>query len=265
MRTEIRRVTEPDELITVYRQRYDVYVEELKYPQRYANPATRMVVEPLDTYAHILGAFEDGALVGSVRIDYGSAIAFGDYGDLYNMQRFASYFPERLSICTKFIVARPRRASMIMIELGKACYAYTPVHQAGNVFNLIDCKPQLAKYFRRLGYRQVRPSIVHPDVGEVIPLVLPVFDRSYLCRIGSPFATLLPGVQDDESVLWFYETFHDELARYDNRIVRSASLAIATKRLPETDFDLQRRAHPETRKNRGLLRPPIVGASATAW
>jgi hypothetical protein len=215
MSLEIRRVTEPAELEEVFRLRYRVYVQVLQYPQRYADHRSQMVREPLDEMGHILGAFEDGALLGSVRINYGSATAFGDYGDLYKMQRFASYFPERLSICTKFIVARPRRASMIMIELGKACYAYTPVHQAGNVFNLIDCKPPLAKYFRRLGYRQVRPSIMHPDVGEVIPFVLPMFDRSYLRRIGSPFAKLLPGVQDDESVLWFYETFNDELARYD--------------------------------------------------
>ena len=46
--------------------------------------------------------------------------------------------------------------------------------------------------------------------------MLPMFDRSYLCRIGSPFAKLLPGIQDDESVLWFYKEFQDELARYDS-------------------------------------------------
>jgi hypothetical protein len=174
-----------------------------------------MVVEPLDAYGHILGAFEEGVLVGSVRINYGSEFAFGHYIDLYDMRRFASYFPERLSICTKFIVDRSRRASMIMTQLSKACYTHAPVHQVGNVFNLIDSKPPLDGYFRRLGYRQVRPSIMHPDAGRVVPLVLPIFDKSYLRSINSPFVRLLPGMRDDESVRWFYETFADELVQYD--------------------------------------------------
>lgn len=215
MPIEIRRITKPDELIAVYRQRYTVYVEELRYLQRYADHAMRMVVEPLDTYGHILGAFQEGALVGSVRINFGSEVGFGNYIDLYDMRRFASYFPERLSICTKFIVARPRRASMTMTLLSKACYEYRPLHQARNVFNLIDSKPPLDGYFRRLGYRQVRPRIMHPDAGEVVPLVLPMFDRSYLGGIGSPFAKLLPGTRDDESVRWFYKAFADELVQYD--------------------------------------------------
>jgi hypothetical protein len=87
MSLEIRRVTEPAELAEVFRLRYRVYVQELQYPQRYADHRSQMVREPLDEMGHILGAFEDGALVGSVRINYGSAIAFGDYGDLYTMSQ----------------------------------------------------------------------------------------------------------------------------------------------------------------------------------
>jgi hypothetical protein len=215
MPIEIRCITKPNELIAVYRQRYTVYVQELKYPQRYADHAMRMVVEPLDSYGHILGAFEEGLLVGSVRINFGSEVALGDYIDLYDMRRFELYFPERLSICTKFIVARSRRASMLMTQLSKACYEYGPLRHAGNVFNLIDSKPPLDGYFRRLGYRQVRPSIMHPDAGEVVPLVLPILDKSYLGSIGSPFAKLLPGMRDDESVRWFYKAFADELVQYD--------------------------------------------------
>ena len=104
MPIEIRHITKPAELIAVYRQRYTVYVQELKYPQRYADHVARTVVEPLDTHGHILGAFEDGLLVGSIRINYGSEAAFGNYVDLYQMRSFAPYFPERLSICTKLLL-----------------------------------------------------------------------------------------------------------------------------------------------------------------
>jgi hypothetical protein len=85
------------------------------------------------------------------------------------------------------------------------------------VFNLIDSRPPRDRYFRRLGYRQVRPSIMHPDVGEVVPLVLPIFDTRHLESINSPFAKLLPSVRDYGSVRWFYETFGEELAQHDLR------------------------------------------------
>jgi len=217
MPIEIRRITTPEELTAVYRQRYAIYVEELKYPQRYANHVTQMVVEPLDIYAHILGAFEDGVLVGSARINFGSEGALGDYVDLYGMRAFGSYFPERLSICTKFIVAPTHRAGMTGIELSKGCYRHGTAHPSGNVFNLIDSRPPRDRYFRRLGYRQVRPSIMHPDAGEVVPLVLPIFDTRHLESINSPFAKLLPSVRDYGSVRWFYETFGEELAQHDLR------------------------------------------------
>ena len=58
---------------------------------------------------------------------------------------------------------------------------------------------------------------MHPDAGEVVSLVLAIFDKSYLERIGSPFARLLQGMRDDESVRWFYKAFAGELVKYDTQ------------------------------------------------
>ena len=219
MGIEIRRVTDATELMAVYHQRYDVYVEELKYPQRYADHSQRTVIEPLDETGHILGAFDRGVLVGSVRINYGSEAAFGHYSELYDMRRFGRYFPGRLSTCTKFIITRPYRFGTLMTKLSNASYKYSPLHEAGNAFNLIDSKPPLDTYFRRMGYRQIKPSILHPEAGLVIPLVLPIFDKQYLTAIGSPFCRLLPQKRDDDSVRWFYQTFLNELTQYDANAV----------------------------------------------
>jgi hypothetical protein len=214
MAIEIRHLTKPDELMMVYRQRYLVYVEELGYQQRHADHSKRMIVEPLDNYGHIIGVLDDGVLVGSVRINSGSELAMGNYVDLYDLRSFVPYFPDRLSIWTKFIVAQQRRTRMMMVRLCKSCYEYG-LQEIGTLFNFIDSKPPLDGYFRRFGYRQVRPDIVHPDVGVVTPMVLPLCDGSYLERIGSPFAKLQPVIHDHDSVPWFYERFADELVRYD--------------------------------------------------
>lgn len=213
MQLEIRLVNDPNELLAVYRQRYAIYVEELQYPQRYADHAARTVREPLDDSGHVLAAFDEGQLVASVRINYGAEETFREYADLYQMRRFAHYYPDRLSTCTKLMVAPRHRSGSVTSQLCAACYKYPPVHGIGNAFNLIDTVPALASYFRRLGYRQIQPRIHHPDVGEVVPLVLSVYDKEYLTRIRSPFAQLLPGKSDKESVQWFYDRFAEELVK----------------------------------------------------
>ena len=90
----------PDELMAVYRQRYIVYVEELKYPQRYANHQRKWLSNRLTVMDIFLGLSKTEYSL----VRYGSTTAVRslsvDYIDLYDMRRFASYFPERVSICT---------------------------------------------------------------------------------------------------------------------------------------------------------------------
>ena len=106
MPTTIRLVTKSDELLAIHRQRYVVYVEELKYPQKWADHAARtIVIEPLNGAGHILGAFDDnGRLFGSVRLNYGVESDFGEYVELYGMKQFGPYFPARLVLTTKMIL-----------------------------------------------------------------------------------------------------------------------------------------------------------------
>ena len=212
----IRRVTESHELLAVYRQRYEVYVEELKYPQAHADHEAKTIREPPDDSGHILAAFdENGYLIGSVRNNYGCEGDLGEYVEWYQMRQFGDYFPRHLGISTKLLVAPGHRVGTFMMRLCAASFAYS-LQQFGSVswIGLIDSKPPLDYYFRRLGYRQIAPPFCHTAAGEVIPLVIPVHDREYLVRIKSPFAKALPEGPEHESVRWFRETFAEELAQY---------------------------------------------------
>lgn len=213
----IRRVTEPHELLAVYRQRYEVYVEELVYPQAHADPAARTVREPLDAAGHVLAAFDDaGTLVGSVRNNYGCEGDLGEYVEWYQMRRFGDYFPRHLGISAKLLVAPKHRAGTLTMRLCAASFAYSFERVGSELFvGLIDSRPPLDYYFRRLGYRQIAPPFRHPAAGEVVPLAIPVHDREYLLRVKSPFAKVLPDGHTHPSVGWFRDTFAEALARYE--------------------------------------------------
>src|SRR5436190_21745012 len=140
----IRLVTESDELLAIHRQRYAVYVEELKYPQKRADHVARTVIEPLDATGHILGAFDDaGVLFGSVRLNYGVESNFGEYVELYGMKQFGPYFPDRLVLTTKMILNPGYRGGTLMLRLCQASLLHTTECFPRTAFALIDSKPPL--------------------------------------------------------------------------------------------------------------------------
>ena len=70
MAIDIRLPATETEFEAVYRLRYDVYVAELGYSQRYADHVRRRIVEPMDDSASLLGAFDGSVLVGTLRTNY---------------------------------------------------------------------------------------------------------------------------------------------------------------------------------------------------
>lgn len=208
----IRLVTESDELLAIYRQRYAVYVEELKYPQKWADHAARTVIEPLDATAHILGAFDDdGALRGSVRLNYGVESDFAEYVELYGMKRFGPYFPARLVLTTKMILVPRHRGGTLMLRLCQASFAHTKESFPKTKFCLIDTKPPLDSYFRRLGFRPTGPMIQHPAAGSVVPMAFLFDDGKHLHQIGSPLKKFCSDVDETESVGWYHAAFEQHL------------------------------------------------------
>lgn len=204
----IRLVTESDELLATYRQRYAIYVEELKYPQKWADHAARTVIEPLDATGHILGAFDDaGRLLGSVRLNYGVESDFGEYVELYRMKQFGPYFPDRLVLTTKMILDPWHRGGTLMLRMCQASFLHTKECFPETAFSLIDSKPPLDGYFRRLGFRPTGPMIQHPAAGSVVPMAFVFDDGEYLRQIGSPLKKFYSDMSETESVRWYQTAF----------------------------------------------------------
>jgi hypothetical protein len=144
--------------------------------------------------------------VGTVRISFADEADLGEYVALYRMRRFGEFYPGGICMTTRLVILPEYRNSTLPMRLMKGCYCDEEVIRRGVCFDLIDCKPHHVPLFRRFGYRQVMPNITNPFAGESQPMVLAVFDRPCLRRIGSPFARCRGDIHEGHpSVRFFYD------------------------------------------------------------
>jgi predicted GNAT family N-acyltransferase len=187
----------------VYQFRYQVYVEEMGRLQKHADHASKRIKEPLDETGHLLVAYDKSNVVGTARFNVGVDENFGVYEELYKLRQFGPFYPTSVSITTKLMVAPGYRRSTLPLQLAVQCFKGGL--ELGTRFDVIDCNPPLVDFFRRLGYRQVFPSIEHPEYGNVVPMVLALYDSDHLRLCGSPFAKMASHLTDEsQSVNFFY-------------------------------------------------------------
>ena len=220
MAIDIRVVAAPHEVRAIQRQRYEIYIEELGYPQRHACYQSRIVAEPMDAVGVLFGAFEQDRLVASVRVNYGSVAAengddpaLGEFTALYGLRRFGRWFPGGISVVTKLMIEPAHRAGTLMARLGLALYIHTRETRPATMFCVIDCVLALRSYFQRLGYRQIGPWFQHPAAGLVVPMAFPVYDRKHFEAVRSPLARACPR-HDEISAAWFRSSFVHEPDRW---------------------------------------------------
>jgi hypothetical protein len=98
------------------------------------------------------------------------------------------WFPKYASVSTKFMVAPAYRNGLLGVRLASRVYQFGL--EQGILFDFVDCNPHLERFFLGLGYCRYRTRILHPEYGEVLPLVLPVADLGHLDAVGSPWAKI---------------------------------------------------------------------------
>ena len=182
---DVRQAVSETEREAIYRFRYEVYVQEMGCKQVYADHDRRIITEPLDETGRIFGAWCDGTVVGTVRINFARSGDLGDYPQLYSMERAGCFHPTCTSITTKFMVAKPHRGGPVARLLFLT--AYQDARQAGIEFNFMDCNPPLVPFFRKWGWRLYTAPVHHPEYGHVIPMVIALSDRGYLEQVRSLF------------------------------------------------------------------------------
>ncbi len=183
---EIRIVKTTAELEQIYQFRYKIYVDEMGRKQIYADHQRKTIIEPLDETGYVFGAFENGAVVGTLRVNFAKESDLGYYEELYKMRSVGNSHPDHTSIITKLIVDNNYRYGRLTIRLAQA--AYILGLKNGIKFNFIDCNQPLVEFFSFFGYELYTANVIHPEYGEVIPMICNVLDIDLFKRRRSPLA-----------------------------------------------------------------------------
>jgi hypothetical protein len=218
----IAEAREPADRERVYGFRYQIYVEEMRRFQQYADHNKKRICEPQDLSGHVLWAYDiDSKVIGTVRYNVGMDENFGIYTELYGLESFAPFFPRHVSITTKLMVSAKYRLGGLACQLARACCI--GALELGVCFDFIDCNPPLVRFFEHLGYREIAKSVLHPEYGVVVPMVLAVHDVVHLENVGSPFAALSKRFKDERHSVEFIRDLTDPSGRVLSPPTRSSS------------------------------------------
>jgi len=184
----IREVTCAQEKLAVYQLRYRVFVEELGAKASQDEHDRRALSDALDSNELLLGAFDSGRLVGSVRGNHAEDCP-AYLRSRYDLQPLIDAHPRFVTVTTRMVVERDCRYGLLGARLSKALFER--YLDRGIRYDCIDCQEHMRLFFLRLGYRPGAEPFIHPDSGRThFPMILDVSDLAHFVAIRSPFAQL---------------------------------------------------------------------------
>jgi predicted GNAT family N-acyltransferase len=156
---------------------YDVYVGEMNRTQAYTDHERMRIVDPLQASAHIIGAFVEGELIGTVRANYPRQGSVGYYEEFYELNKLGADHPFRTSVVTRIMVRKQYRATAASIRLSSNMFKKLV---ADNIrWIMCDCNAGVLDFFLRLGFQIHKCGARHPDYGEVTVLKIDADDERY--------------------------------------------------------------------------------------
>jgi GNAT superfamily N-acetyltransferase len=176
----------PDLKRMVHRFRYEVYVEQMKRRQIWADHAARLIEEPMDASARNYIAFKGDAPVGVIRANMADDPAMAYYRKLYRIDSLGVRDVSKVQITTKLMVRPDLRNTTVgarMIQF----YA-DQGYQLGVQVDLLDCNRPLMSFFERMGYFSYCGWVFHKEYGTVRPMIFGVDTVDYISTIGSILA-----------------------------------------------------------------------------
>jgi predicted GNAT family N-acyltransferase len=162
-RPEIRKVGGAVERERVYRFWYDTYVTEMRRPVKDPDHERRILTDELESHSTILAAHAEGAIVGTVRLNFPSRGSTSYYEELYQLDPSESH-RAGAAIVTKYMVEARYRSTALPYEL--ACAALVECVDQAIETAYMDCNEHLLSYFTTLGFVE-HITAVHPEFGPV--------------------------------------------------------------------------------------------------
>ena len=171
MTVELFRAQLEQDREEIFRFRYSVYVEEMGRYRRAADHQGRRLVEPEDDHSVVYGARQDGRVVGTARLTFGTDGFSPRQIDQFSLRPFLAEVPtELMAVGERLMVAADLRGSTVSSELRD--YELEDVRTRGVRLIFGGCEPHLLSMNLSEGARTYAESNINSDEsGYLIPLM----------------------------------------------------------------------------------------------
>lgn len=179
---DVRVAETPREREDIFRFRYKVYVEDLKKEVPGADHTQKMVRDEEDESGILLYVSDrTDKVVGTLRLNRLSKGVSDDLRQLYGLDQFDDVPASQIAVASRFIVSPD--AAGAGSALSQYALGWALEHAIKLVFSY--CSPHMVAGYEQLGFRRFKDNFSDP-VGYRVPMLLVLFDKDHLRRIGSP-------------------------------------------------------------------------------
>lgn len=206
MEIQVRTVGTPEELATVARLRYAVYVHEMGRHPAGCDDENEQLSDPEDAFSQVLAAYDGDTLVGTVRL---TTVDRLDAGSSWRGVYGTGDFPvaeDKQQVISRLIVRGDYSGQLVAPKLLMA--AYDSLRATGGELAFLHCPPHLVALYEVMGFRRYREGFSHAEAGFRLPMVLIAGDWAHFEAVKSP---LLPQVQQHAPNVslgdWFEKTY----------------------------------------------------------
>ncbi|MBF0104562.1 MAG: cyclic nucleotide-binding domain-containing protein [Deltaproteobacteria bacterium] len=181
------------EFESIYRLRYQVYVEELKKGfLKDVDHDQKFVQDPEDHRKDSLLLYTGSPdnITGTVRVDiYPAGSIPATIEERFSLKQFSKVKDYAVCELGRLVINKNSRGLLILPALSRAVYQHAAIDQDIH-FGFLYCAPGLVGAYRRLGFRPYRADLVHNPDGVRIPLVMLASDLDYFREVSSPHLDL---------------------------------------------------------------------------
>ncbi len=194
---EIRKINSYYRMQLVGGLRYQIYIEEMRRTQEFADHTFRKIVEPIDEFSIVLGAFvsETGECIATGRIQFSNTAEL-PYEDFYQYSAMVADV-DRPALVTKLMIKPEYRRSILCRDICEALYELCL--QNGTQYVFIDSNLHLVSLYQRMGFIAYGEPVNHPVYGTVLRMILPVMNAEHLKSTKSSFYKILMNDQPNSN------------------------------------------------------------------
>lgn len=174
---EVVRCINEEQLHQAQHLRYAVYCTELGRTSQYADDKKQTICDALDEHGISFLAMHGTKPVGTARVNLSSD---GDLGILENLYGMANspYHRDATCIITKFAILDHSRNGAAYAELLSATVSY--IFDCGVREVFMDAIPQIAQFYKLMGFKQCEAEFIHMENGLSVPLK--ILDTQFMSK-----------------------------------------------------------------------------------